>query len=786
MHVMVLLVILAVMLGGCCAREPELSAATQPPTPAATAIAAKGCEVAGKNISLALSLDGGCRIAALSVGGRQLLDPRDGIATAFLPVGSTAPLALQGTPLITQQGGTTVVSGIRYENPQVSVRETWRFVAAGETITWTIERDVASLCTLAELSSPRLVWRDDQVFDTALLDNGGSAWFRMLDTTPSALGQNIRQATYWKRGEPWCLAVTADSPGGQVAARFAREADGRISQTIYAAPAPPVFKNPSGVNLTRFLRRRTDVFAPVELPAGRQVVTICFTARQAEELYGRGHFTFANPETLTTIANTIARVGVIDRNLMGGNNFHTGYICLHEQYIADMGLFIDDPEYFEAYRHTLDYFRDHALQLDGRVKSRFDYNAGDATRGTFDKYGFYECQWGFLLDSQPDFVINVCALFDINGDRAWLATHKMGCEKALDYILALDADGDGLVEMKNDSRTQHKSSDWIDIVWASHKNAFVNAELYHALRLWSHCETLLNDAPKAAAYTAAADKLKSCFNQPTAKGGFWDPARQCYIYWREKDDSLHGTNMVTPVNFMAIAYGLCDDPARTAAILDQIENKTAAEKLFFWPLCLTSFESDEVAHNASPMWPFPAYENGDLFLSWGGLGVEAYAPTHPDIALKYVRNVISQYDKDGLAYQRYLRASQKGAGDDILSCNALIFTGLYRSILGIQPKYNRLYLAPHVTKDVAGSEVLYRLRGREFRIEYTAEGTTVKINNATITARGDYGVWMTDDGTLQVFTHDSETPALQCPAVPGATRRVNVDATGAHVIQGPG
>jgi hypothetical protein len=742
-------------------------------------------EVAGKNISLSLSVERGCRIDTLTVGGRQLLDPRDGITTSFLPAGSAAPLTLQGTPHVTKQDGVTVVSGIRYDNPQVSIRETWRFVAADDTIVWTIERDVSASCTLAELASPRLVLRDDTIFDTALLDNGGSAWFRMLDTTPAALGQNIRQATYWKRGEPWCLAVAADSPGGEVASRFAREADGRISQTIYAAPAPPVFKSESGVNLTRFLRRRTDIFAPVELPAGRQVVTLRFTARKADALYGRGHFTFVVAETLTTIANTIARVGVVDRNLMGGNNFHTGYICLHEQYIADLGLFIDDPEYFEGYRHTLDYFRDHALQPDGRVKSRFDYDAGDSVRGTFDTFGFYECQWGLLLDSQPDFVINVCTLFDINGDRSWLATHKSGCERALDYLFALDTDADGLVEMKNDSRTQHKSSDWIDIVWASHKNAFVNAKLYHALRLWSRCEGLLGDPARAAAYAATADKLKSRFNQTTDQGGFWDPARKCYIHWREKDDSLHGTNTVTPVNFMAIAYGLCDNPARTAAILDQIETQTSTEKLFCWPLCLTSYGFDEVAQNASPMWPFPAYENGDLFLSWGGLGVEAYAPYKPDLALKYVRQVIAQYERDGLAFQRYLRADQQGAGDDILSGNALIFAGLYRGIFGIQPKFNRLYLNPHITPEIEGSEVLYRLRGREFRITYGPDGTTVVVKNATVTSRDDFGVWLADDGTLQLFARDSETPVLvHRPATPGAPLRANIDAAGAHVIDG--
>ena len=120
----------------------------------------------------------------------------------------------------------------------------------------------------------------------------------------------------------------------------------------------------------------------------------------------------------------------------------------------------------------------------------------------------------------------------------------------------------------------------------------------------------------------------------------------------------------------------------------------------------------------------------------------------------------------------------------ILSCNALVFTGLYRGILGIQPRYNRLYLNPHITQDIEGSEVLYRLRGREFRIGYSQNGTTVKVNNATITSRGDFGVWIADDGTLEVFTHDSETPALvQRPAASGATWRVNIDEAGARVVQ---
>ena len=63
-------------------------------------------------------------------------------------------------------------------------------------------------------------------------------------------------------------------------------------------------------------------------------------------------------------------------------------------------------------------------------------------------------------------------------------------------------------------------------------------------------------------YRAFAARLKTSFNRPISAGGFWDPTNQWYAYWRDKDDSIHGDNLVSPVNFAAIAYGLCDDPAR--------------------------------------------------------------------------------------------------------------------------------------------------------------------------------------------------------------------------------
>ena len=91
--------------------------------------------------------------------------------------------------------------------------------------------------------------------------------------------------------------------------------------------------------------------------------------------------------------------------------------------------------------------------------------------------------------------------------------------------------------------------------------------------------------------------------------------------------------------------------------------------------------------------PYPKDQNGDSFLSWGELAVRAYAKSNPDIALKYIRNVLQKYETDGLSHQRYERKSQRGAGEDILAGNCMPVVGLYRDIYGIQPRYTGFILS---------------------------------------------------------------------------------------------
>ena len=130
-----------------------------------------------------------------------------------------------------------------------------------------------------------------------------------------------------------------------------------------------------------------------------------------------------------------------------------------------------------------------------------------------------------------------------------------------------------------DSHTQQKGGDWIDIVWAAFENGLVNAEMYNALVLWADVEEQLGDPRHGGEVPRMREETQGEL-QPLDGGrrAFGIRRTECYVHWRDKDGSIHGTNMVTPVNFMAIAYGICDDPARRAAILDQIEDADAARE----------------------------------------------------------------------------------------------------------------------------------------------------------------------------------------------------------------
>jgi hypothetical protein len=720
----------------------------------------KSVTIRSAGISLQLMYSGKASIASLSVNGQKVIDSPDGVFTSIKLGGTTySSLQLTSTPVLTRSKDTIRLSGIRYGDARLTISEVWTFTTTHESIGWNIRRSLSRALPLEASESPVFQFDDINTWEGAYQGYGGLAWFYLFNEKLCTYGVHTRVSNFWNSKTGNGFSVSVDAPGKQVAMRYTRTLENRLAYAITVSDQAMVPRFDSGTNRRRYIRGRTDVWAPFTPASGESEQRITLRAFDFNERYGRGQLAGVNGQAVGAVLNTIARIGVIDSLHFGGNSWHTPYgpICLHEQYIAQLGLAIDDPAYLKGYQSCLDYYRDHAIEPDGRVFARWAYSDEDMMPGQGNKEGFYEAQWGFLMDSNPDLVSNVSDLYDLTGDKAWVQRHQLSCERALDWILRRDSNGNGLVEMMTDSEKQHRGSDWIDIIWASYENAFVNAKLYHALVKWAAIERQLGNSGKAAYYEDFGARLKTSFNKPVDQGGFWDAADTCYVHWLDRDKSAHGRNMVTPVNFMAIAYGLCDDPARSKAILDKIEMQMEREHLFFWPLAMTSYAAGE---GRSSQFPFPAYENGDLFLSWGSIAVKAYADYDPALALRYVRNVLDQYSKDGLAFQRYGRLHQEGLGDDILSGNSLAIVGLYQAIYGINPLYNRFYLDPHITPELAGTRLKYNFRGQRLTILLDTNHYSVSDAKFTVVSPMAFG-FCTTKNEVSYFHGNSSTPSLE-------------------------
>ncbi len=724
-------------------------------------VQAKKIQISNAKMKAVFDYNHQANISFLAVNGQEVINGPEGIFSAIkTATASYSTLALSKSPSIKIVGYTVTVSGIIYGDKHSSIEEKWVLTIDSTDIKLGIERKLSKAIEAETLSSPAIHFSSIHTWEGAFQDYGGLAWFYLFNKKSAVYGTHSRSADFWNNQTNNGLNISINAPAKQIAMQYGRNEKDQLAYgvTVAASEIRPQFD--SGTHRRLFLRdTATTVWAPVKMAAAVSKQSITLSYFDFNEKYGRGNLVGINGDQVSAVLNTIARIGVIDKEHFGGNSWHTPYgpICLHEQYIAEMGLAINDPHYLKGYQQCLDFYRDNAIRPDGHVMSRWAYSNEDAMPGQFNHKGFYEAQWGFLLDANPDIVTNVSELYNQTGNKAWVTTQQRSCEKVLDWLLKRDVNNNGLVEMMTDSMQQKKGSDWIDIIWSSYENAFVNAKLYHALTLWAAIEKQLGNAVKEQYYSRFAQKLKTSFNKSTADGGFWDEEKKCYIHWRDKNGSIHGRNMVIPVNFMAIGYGICDDTGRTKIILDTIEEQMQQEQLFFWPLCMSSYAKGE---GNDWQFPFPEYENGDIFLSWGALGVKAYAGYKPELALKYVKNVLAQYAKDGLAFQRYGRVKQDGRGDDILSGNSLSVVGLYDAIYGINPLYNRFYLNPHITPELSGTHLLYNYRGQKWTIDLEMNKYTVSNKQFSITDTSDFGI-QAGNNEMVYFNGKREQGSLQ-------------------------
>lgn len=722
---------------------------------------------ADNNLSLLINYSSGCVIKQLNIKGKNTLSP-SGIFSGIQTDAATYTSANQTQPVqVSETANSVNIKGISFSDATIGVSETWRFTLNGSKIDWDITREYDHDARLQDMAMPKWHFTNLSVWKGGIFDNGGMVWCKYLKQVDDTYGVHTGGVTFWNAQSGDGLGIASNPDAGfEIAAKYSHSKNNEFTCTQLVTGNPMQQR----YHLSRFVNRKADVFAPFEVKKGKVSVHLILQYVDYFKKYSRGNLAGIDAVAVRELMNTTGRYGVVDNNIIGANGWTTNWKCLHEPFFAQIGMAVDDQNYTRNFTSTLNQERDEAMLPDGRVLSRWHNAQGDEIPGTYNaKTGYYEAMWGYTIDSQTGYIINAAEQFDLNGDVKWLRSHQASAERALDWLIKRDANHNGIFEMMNNNISEKKGSDWLDIVWASYENAFVNAQMYEALNLWANCEKVLGNSEKSTYYTNVAARLKTAFNKSIADGGFWSPEKKQYVYWRDNDGSVHGDNLVTPVNFAAIAFGICDDQTRIAQILDQIEQRSAAEKLFHWPLCFDSFTQPEVSGGN---WPFPKYENGDIFPTWGYLGIRAYTAYNKSIALKYVKNILEQYNKDGLSSQRYSRTTQLGQGDDILAGICTTITGLYRDIYGIRPKWNRMGLEPNMSATLNGTQFNYTLRDTVYTLKLSVNDYAMNTSNFSVKSKESFGVSMVGN-KLTYYHRNRDSASLQISSA--ARKRIDVN-----------
>ena len=344
-----------------------------------------------QQIAMHLKYKEGCYFNRLDVRGQQVIDPIKGVSSSIKTAGNWYSSRDESTrPSVDIDGNSLTVNDIYYGSKKYSVEETWKITALENTIEWRIQRRTIGDGLLEDAANAEWVFSDMHTWTGAILDNGGVAWNKLLEVKNMSYGSHAGKVLFWNATNDQCLEVNPISQGNQhLAARFSHNTDNTHSFVHTLSDS----ELKTRVDLSRFLRNSNVLWKPFYSRNDEKTVTYRISAPSYKSRFDLGEFNGVDEDAVREIMNTITRYGVIDSKLCGANGWRTGYICLHEQWFAQMAMAIQDENYTHNVSETYDHFRDHAVLPDGRVLARFKDNSHDAMRGTYTEEGFYEAQW---------------------------------------------------------------------------------------------------------------------------------------------------------------------------------------------------------------------------------------------------------------------------------------------------------------------------------------------------------------------------------------------------------
>jgi len=187
------------------------------------------------------------------------------------------------------------------------------------------------------------------------------------------------------------------------------------------------------------------------------------------------------------------------------------------------------------------------------------YASGRTSRGDH----LYEDEY---LMSGTASLLGLALYLQTTSDAAWLARYRPAIEREIGRMRARDLDGDGLIESPwrlGVSGSYEWSTCWYDVISFGWKDAFSNALLYDALRIFAEVLPRLGQPALTAGIATWADHLRATY-LPT----FYNADSGWLAGWRCKEDKLHDYAFLF-VNGAAVCSGLIDD-RRARAMMERL------------------------------------------------------------------------------------------------------------------------------------------------------------------------------------------------------------------------
>ena len=204
----------------------------------------------------------------------------------------------------------------------------------------------------------------------------------------------------------------------------------------------------------------------------------------------------------------------------------------------------------------------------------------DIVRQTLDRYlggakgygmkGYTDNDFADFTDTYPSLLIAACEFAQGGKDHAWLLKNYPAIKDWATKMLAMDVDGDGLLEYPVSGnygswpdKVRLRPANWWDTIGFGHHDAYSNALAYHALVEMAKVARAANQPDHASLYSTRAAKLRAVYYQT-----FYNPQTGVLAGWKSADGNLHDYYF-TFVNGAAITYGLIP-PDKANAIMDRL------------------------------------------------------------------------------------------------------------------------------------------------------------------------------------------------------------------------